>query len=76
MCFDSHVIASGLSRMQPCEAALPSGSERWFVPWMAIWPGPPSNSWKMSERALMASANGPPVSLGAIASASSTKNWP
>ena len=62
----SHVIALGLSRMQPCEAALPSGSERPSVPWMAIWPGPPANSWKMSERALMASAYGPPRSCGEI----------
>ena len=56
MRFASHVIALGASRMQPCEAALPSGSERPLVPWMPIWPGPPSNSWKMSERALMARA--------------------
>ena len=40
MRFASHVIALGASRMQPCEAALPSGSERPLVPWMPIWPGP------------------------------------
>jgi hypothetical protein len=56
MRLDIQVMAAGLMRMQPCEAALPSGSERPPVPWIAIWPGPPSNSWKMSERALMASA--------------------
>jgi len=52
----SHVIALGLSLMQPCETALPSGSESPSVPWMPIWPGPPANSLKMSERALKASA--------------------
>ena len=46
--------------MQPCEAALPGAPESPFVPWMAICPGPPSNSWRTSDRALVASANGPP----------------
>jgi len=38
---------------------------------MAIWPGPPSNSWKMSERALMASANGPPEPMAQMPSSGS-----
>jgi hypothetical protein len=38
MRLDIQVMAAGLMRMQPCEAALPSGSERPPVPWIAIWP--------------------------------------
>ena len=72
----SHVIAAVLSRMQPCEAAVPSGSERPLVPWRAIWPGPPANSCRTLERALVASAYGPPRSTGESATASSMKNRP
>ena len=71
----SQVMALVLSRMQPCETAVPSEPERPFVPWRAIWPGPPSNSWSTFDRALVASANGPPA-CDEIASASSMKKRP
>ena len=50
----SHVMARGLSRTQPCETAVPSAPERLLVPWRAIWPGPPSNSCRTCDRALVA----------------------
>ena len=55
---------------------LPSVPPRSSRPWIAIWPGPPSNSCNTFERALSASANGPPGSPAGICSVSSTKNWP
>ena len=58
MRFATHVMADVLSRMQPCETAVPSAPEMLFVPWMPIWPGPPSNSWKTLDRALVARAKG------------------
>ena len=48
--------------MQPWEAALPGAPLRLSVPWMPICPGPPSNSWKTFDLALVASAYGPPAS--------------
>ena len=45
-------------------------------PCSAIWPGPPSNSCKTSERALNASAKGAPGSSEARRTGSSTKKLP
>src|SRR5204862_5154146 len=66
----------GDKRMQPWDAAVPSRPDSPFVPCRAIWPGPPSNSCRTLDRALVASANGPPCAAGESESASSTKNRP
>jgi hypothetical protein len=72
----SQVIARARRRMQPCDSALPGAPLRLLVPWMPICPGPPSNSWKTFDLALVASAYGPPASEGESARASSTKKVP
>jgi hypothetical protein len=66
------------NRMQPWDAAVPSGAiERGPLrPWRAIWPGPPSNSCRTLEKALVASAQRPSGDPVACATCSTTKNWP
>src|SRR5581483_8628544 len=64
------------SRMQPCDSAVPSCPPRFSTPWMAIWPGPPSNSWNTFERSLVASAYGPPGWPAERVTFSSTKYSP
>ena len=41
-----------------------------------VWPGPPLKLWSTSERALVASANGPPASLAGMTTVSWTKKLP
>ena len=64
------------SLTHPCDEPVPIAPTRLSRPWIAICPGPPSNSCNTSERALRASANGPPASPAGIWTVSSTKNWP
>ena len=52
----SQVTARVSRRMHPWETAVPRVPPMLLVPWRAIWPGPPANSWRTFERALIASA--------------------
>ena len=51
-----HVSAAVSRRRQPCETAVPGTPPTFSSPWMAICPGPPSNSCSTFERALSARA--------------------
>ena len=72
----SQVIAAVSRRTQPCEAAVPIVPPTFQTPCTAIWPGPPANSWKTYERALRASAYGPPTCPPLSRTFSSTKYLP
>ena len=56
----SQLIERLARRTQPWDTAVPSVPPTLVSPCRAIWPGPPSNSWKTFERALVARANGAP----------------
>lgn len=72
----SQLMAELASRTQPCDWARPSVPPRSSRPWMAIWPGPPANWLSTFERALSASANGPPAAVAGMITVSWTKKLP
>ena len=68
---------SGVARRtHPWETAVPGIPPMFAMPWSAVCPGPPSNSWSAFERALSASAYGAPDCCGVSVTFSSTKKLP